>query len=111
MTTKSPRTFDSTGKPEKAAPVNLSSLEKVRFEMSRVYRDARAGAIEAGDATKLVFMLGEIVKVFKAENEAAKVEAAAPPAPPSLDVSKLSIETQREIARARRGSFPVSGEQ
>ena len=110
MTTKPPRTFDATGKPEKAAPVNLSSLEKVRFEMSRVYRDARAGAIEAGDATKLVFMLGEIVKVFKAENEAAKVEAAAPTIP-SLDVSKLSIETQLEIVRARRGVFPKSGEQ
>jgi len=45
--------------------------------MSRVYRGARTGTMEPGDANKFVFMLGEIVKVFKDEAEADKATALA----------------------------------
>lgn len=31
--------------------------------MARVYRDARAGRIETQDASRLTYMLGELVKV------------------------------------------------
>ena len=102
MTTKPPRTFDAAGSEEKAAPVNLSSLERVRLEMAKVYRDARAGKIETADATKLTFILAEIGKLHRYEAE-AKTDTPAPTMP-SLDVSKLSIETQLEIVRARRGT-------
>ena len=101
MTNRQPATFDSEGKPEKAAPpIRLASLEEIRREMASVYRDMRRGTIETQDGTRLVYVLGELVKVAKAE---AEQETAAPPAPPTLDVSLLSIEAQREIARARRG--------
>ena len=101
MTNRQPATFDATGREEKAAPpIRLASLAEIRREMGAVYRDMRRGKVETQDGTRLVYVLGELVKVAKAE---AEQETAAPPAQPSLDVSLLSIETQREIARARRG--------
>lgn len=45
--------------------LNLSTCEDVRLEMSRVYRDARAGFLMTGDATKLVFILSQILRAFE----------------------------------------------
>lgn len=45
--------------------LNLSTCEDVRLEMSRVYRDARAGSLMTGDATKLVFILSQILRAFE----------------------------------------------
>ena len=45
--------------------LNLSSSEDVRREMSRVYRDARAHLIEPSEATKLVFILSQILRAHQ----------------------------------------------
>lgn len=45
--------------------INLSNLEKIRVEMSRIYREARSGQIPVSDATKLTFILTQIVKVYE----------------------------------------------
>ena len=102
MTARTPATFDSEGKPEKAAPpIRLGTLEEIRREMAKVYRDMRRGKVETQDGTRLVYVLGELVKVAKAEAEQEATKAMTDTLP-GLDVSKLSLETQREIVNARR---------
>ncbi|PTQ82072.1 hypothetical protein C8R21_10651 [Nitrosospira multiformis] len=45
--------------------LNLHDLEAVRREMARVYRDMRGGAIDTQDGTRLVYVLGEMRKLFE----------------------------------------------
>ncbi len=45
--------------------LNLGSAESVRREMARVYRHARFGQIVTQDATRLVYMLSQILKAFE----------------------------------------------
>jgi hypothetical protein len=45
--------------------LNLHNLEAVRREMARVYRDMRGGAINTQDGTRLVYVLGEMRKLFE----------------------------------------------
>jgi hypothetical protein len=45
--------------------LNLHDLEAVRREMGRVYREMRAGAIDTQDGTRLVYVLGEMRKLFE----------------------------------------------
>lgn len=48
--------------------VNLNNLQALRREMGRVYRDSRAGIVPAQDGARLIFMLGEIRKIFADED-------------------------------------------
>ena len=105
MPAKPLKTYDANGEllePTPAKKIRLDSPERVRYELANVYREMRSGQLDTADGSKLAYVLSMMAKMFESE-AAAKVEAAAPPTPPSLDVSLLSIETQREIARARRG--------
>lgn len=45
---------------------NLDTISGVRRELGRLYREARAGRIDPGDATKLAYVLVSIVKVAEA---------------------------------------------
>lgn len=45
--------------------LNLHDLEAVRREMARVYRDMRGGTIDTQDGTRLVYVLGEMRKLFE----------------------------------------------
>lgn len=45
--------------------LNLSTSEDVRREMARVYREVRGHLIEPTDATKLVFILTQILKAHE----------------------------------------------
>jgi len=45
--------------------LNLSSSEDVRREMARVYREARSRQIEPSEATKLVFILTQILRAHE----------------------------------------------
>jgi hypothetical protein len=45
--------------------LNLSTSEDVRREMTRVYREARFGRIEPSAATKLVFILTQILRAHE----------------------------------------------
>ena len=43
----------------------LNSLEGVRREMARIYRDAEEGRRDTAEASKLVYILGQIGKVLE----------------------------------------------
>jgi hypothetical protein len=45
--------------------LNLSSAEDVRREMGKVYRDARLNAIPSSEATRLVYILSQILKAHE----------------------------------------------
>ena len=55
------KVFDS------ATPVriNLSSSEDIRREMAKVYRDARLNKMPISDATKLSYILTQILKAYE----------------------------------------------
>jgi len=47
--------------------INLSSLENIRFEMGKVYRDMRSGQIDTQDGSRLIYSLSSIGKMLEAE--------------------------------------------
>jgi hypothetical protein len=49
-----------------APQIRLNDLEAVRREMARVYREARGGMINSQDASRFVYILGELRKLFEA---------------------------------------------
>ena len=55
--------------------INLSSLDDVRLEMSKVYRGMKSGAIECQNGTRLVYVLGQIAKLHEATEVAARLAA------------------------------------
>ena len=48
-------------------PLRLDSLKRVRLEFNKLYRDARAGKIQSGDASRLGFLLLSIGKLLEVE--------------------------------------------
>ncbi len=49
-----------------APRINLNDLDGLRREMARVYRDTRGGRVHSQDGARLVYILGELRKVFEA---------------------------------------------
>lgn len=49
-----------------APRINLNDLDGVRREMARVYRDMRGGRVHSQDGARLVYVLGELRKMFEA---------------------------------------------
>ena len=47
-----------------AHPLKLATVEDCRREMARVYRDARSGATDTQDASRLVYILTSIAKML-----------------------------------------------
>jgi hypothetical protein len=45
--------------------LNLSTSEDVRREMAKIYREARSRQIEPSEATKLVFILTQILRAHE----------------------------------------------
>ena len=45
--------------------INLDSVENVRREMARVYRDMRTGKIPSGEGTRLAFVLAQLGKLLE----------------------------------------------
>lgn len=45
--------------------INLSTTGDLRREMARVYREARAGVLPTTEATKLMYMLGQLLKAHE----------------------------------------------
>ena len=67
-----PVTVDSSGgelmpAPRRTGRTNLHSIERVRQEMARCYREAKAGRIPAAEASRLTYILGEISKLLRDE--------------------------------------------
>ena len=53
----------------------LASLEDIRREMSKVYRQCRAGKIRAQDGSRYTFMLVQIARVIEIGQVEARVKA------------------------------------
>jgi hypothetical protein len=45
--------------------INLSSSEDIRREMARIYRETRSRNLAPNDATKLIYMLTQILKAHE----------------------------------------------
>jgi hypothetical protein len=59
--------------------INLSTSEDVRREMARVYREARNKTLAANEATKLTYMLTQILRateVYILERRLVELELA-----------------------------------
>lgn len=69
----------STGKAktlptQKRYRCKLDSIQDVRHEMSKVYRESRSGLIDTQAAAKLVWMLCSISKIIEASNLEARID-------------------------------------
>ena len=54
--------------------IDLKTIDDVRLEMARVYRDMRAERILANDGTRLVYVLGQIGKMIELHEIIKRVE-------------------------------------
>ncbi len=55
--------------------LNLHELDAIRREMTRVYRDMRCGKLHSQDGTRLVYVLGELRKMFEVCELEKRIEA------------------------------------
>jgi len=73
---RTPKTID--GKSMELIPtpakIDLKSIDDIRLEMARVYRDMKAGIIETSDGTKLVYVLGQIGKMIEVHEIEKRIE-------------------------------------
>lgn len=56
-------------------PASLNSIEAARRELARLYRAARSGEIETSEASRLTYMLSELVKMLTAGKLEARLTA------------------------------------
>lgn len=54
--------------------IDLKTIDDVRLEMARVYRDMRAEKIFTNDGTRLVYVLGQIGKMIELHEIIKRVE-------------------------------------
>lgn len=54
--------------------IDLKTIDDVRLEMARVYRDMRAKKILTNDGTRLVYVLGQIGKMIELHEIIKRVE-------------------------------------
>lgn len=74
---KQPEIID--GKSGKLLPtpsrIDLKTIDDVRLEMARVYRDMKSGVIETADGTKLAYVLAQIGKLIETHEVEKRIEA------------------------------------
>jgi len=74
---KQPETID--GKSGKLLPtpsrIDLKTIDDVRLEMARVYREMKTGIIETADGTKLAYVLAQIGKLIETHEIEKRMEA------------------------------------
>lgn len=54
--------------------IDLKTLNQVRSEMARVYRDMRGGKIRTDDGSRLTYVLGQIGKLIEIADLERRVE-------------------------------------
>ena len=54
--------------------IDLSTINDVRLEMASVYRAMKGGNIEAGNGSRLVYVLGQIGKMIELHDIEKRVE-------------------------------------
>lgn len=77
---KTPSTLDSESGELLPTPyrIDLKSIDDVRLEMARVYREMRSNTIEAQQGTRLVYVLsaiGKLIELHDIEQRLAALEA------------------------------------
>ena len=55
--------------------LELSTIDSVRREMARLYREAKAGNIPTADASRLAFILGQVGKLIEIGTLEARLNA------------------------------------
>jgi hypothetical protein len=55
--------------------IDLKTIDDVRVEMARVYRDMRAGKLETADGTKLAYVLSQLGKLIESGELEKRLEA------------------------------------
>lgn len=77
--------------PPSARRIRLETVDQVRCEMARTYRDARAGKLAPDVASKLFYMLGVLAKtteVVTVEHRLRRIEEMLKGAPHGLEPPK-----------------------
>ena len=83
MTNRNPVEIDGqTGEVETLPPkrgrryrCQLNTMQDVKREMSRIYREARSSLIDVSDASKLVYILGTVGKVIEGSELEKRIAA------------------------------------
>jgi hypothetical protein len=75
--TNSPPTLDGRAVALLPTPsrIDLKTIDDVRVELARVYRDMRAGRIDTQDGTKLAYVLAQLGKLIEAGDLEKRLEA------------------------------------
>lgn len=63
--------------PPRTTPVRvgpLHTLEAIRVEMAKVYREARQGRMRSDDASRMSYMLQQLVRVIEAQRDTEYIE-------------------------------------
>lgn len=55
--------------------IGLKSIDDVRLEMAKVYREMRRGDIESSNGTKLVYVLSQIGRIIETNQVAERIAA------------------------------------
>ena len=76
---KTPATIDGKSGAVMPTPprIDLKTIDDIRLEMARVYREMKAGSIEKVDGTKLVYVLsqlGRLIEVHEIERRVLELE-------------------------------------
>ena len=66
---------EKNDKPTTPSRIDLKTIDDVRLEMARVYREMRGNAIEAAVGTKLVYVLSAIGKLIELHDIEKRLEA------------------------------------
>ena len=60
--------------PTPSKKIDLATINDVRLEMASVYRAMKSGNIEAGNGSRLVYVLGQIGKMIELHDIEKRVE-------------------------------------
>ena len=61
--------------PTPSPTIHLKTLDDVRIEMAKGYRDMKQGKLPSQDGTRLAYVLSQLGRVIEADQIAARVEA------------------------------------
>ncbi|WP_298158502.1 hypothetical protein [Ferrovum sp.] len=86
-----------TGKPDPTPKqIKLKTLDDVRLEMSRVYRDARQGRIDCQEGSRLIYMLGALGKAITEAQPTIQINSAPMPLDSTLSPEEAYMRMLRQ---------------
>lgn len=61
--------------PHRKTSIPLAKISDVRFEIAKLYREARTGKIDVQDATRLAYLLQVLGKIIETSEIEARISA------------------------------------